>query len=74
MGQGLGYPLTHAPGPIASRLPATRKSFSKDDIFYREYVFAKGWEQGLHRNYGAMLMSDELERFRDRLQKEFGGR
>ena len=45
MGQGLGYLLTRAPGPTASRLQSARKSFPKDDIFYREYVFAKCWEQ-----------------------------
>ena len=74
MGQGLGYLLTRAPGPTASRLQSARKSFPKDDIFFREYVFAKCWEQGLHRKYGAMLVSDGWGPLRDRLKKEFGGR
>ena len=72
MGQGLGYLLTRAPGPAASRIQSARKSFPKDDIFFREYVFAKCWEQGLHRMYGAMLMGDGWEPLRDRLHKEFG--
>ena len=72
MGQGLGYLLTRAPGPTASRLQSARKSFPKDDIFYREYVFAKCWEQGLHRKYGEMLSGDGWEPLRDRLLKEIG--
>ena len=72
MGQGLGYLLTRAPGPTASRLQSARKSFPKNDIFYREYVFAKCWEQGLYRQYGAILLGDGWESLRDRLSKEFG--
>ena len=74
MGQGLGYLLTGAPGPTASRLQSARKSFPKDDLFYREYIFAKCWEQGLHRKYGALLQGDGWEPLQDRLRKEFGGR
>ena len=73
MGQGLGYLLTCAPGPAASRLQAARKSFPKDDLFYREYIFAKGWEQGLHWKYGALLTGDGWEPLRERIRKEFGG-
>ena len=74
MGQGLGYLLTRAPGPTASRLQSARKSFPKDDLFYREYIFAKCWEQGLHRTYGALLLGEGWEPLGDRLRKEFGGR
>lgn len=74
MGQGLGYLLTGAPGTTASRLQSARKSFPKDDLFYREYIFAKCWEQGLHRKYGELLLSDGWEPLRDRLRNEFGGR
>ena len=74
LGQGLGCLLIRAPGPTASRLQSARKSFPKDDLFYREYVFAKCWEQGLHTKYGALLMSDDWYPLRDRLLKEFGGR
>lgn len=73
MGQGLGYLLTGAPGPAASRLQSARRSFPKDDLFYREYIFAKCWEQGLHRKYGALLLGDGWEPLQHRLLKEFGG-
>jgi hypothetical protein len=73
MGQGLGYLLNRAPGPTASRLQAARKSFPKDDLFYREYIFAKCWEQGLHWKYGALLSGDGWEDLQERLRKEFGG-
>jgi len=62
-----------APGPTASRLQAARKSFPKDDLFYREYLFAKCWEQGLHWKYGALLSGDGWEDLQERLRKEFGG-
>ena len=74
IGQALGYLLTRAPGPTASRLQSARKSFPKDDLFYREYIFAKCWEQGLHRKCGALLLSEGWEPLRDRLTKEFNGR
>ena len=74
MGQGLGYLLNRAPGPTASRLQSARKSFPKDDLFYREYIFAKCWEQGLHREYGELLTGDGWEPLGERLRQEFGGR
>ena len=40
--------------------------------FFREYLFAKCWEQGLYRQYGAILLGDGWESLRDRLSKEFG--
>ena len=73
IGQGLGYLLSNRPGPTASRLQSARKSFPKDDLFYREYIFAKCWEQGLHWKYGALLTGDGREPLRERLHKEFGG-
>ena len=73
MSQGLGYLLNRAPGPTASRLQAPRKSFPKEDLFYREYIFAKCWEQGLHWKYGALLLGDGWEPLQARLRKEFGG-
>ena len=73
MGQGLGYLLTRAPGPTASRLQSDRKSFPKDDIFYQEYVFSKCWEQGLNREYGTMLMGDGWEPLQERLKKRSAG-
>ena len=73
MGQGLGYLLNRAPGPTASRLQAARKSFPKEDLFYREYIFAKCWEQGLHWKYGALLLGDGWEPLQASLRKEFGG-
>ncbi len=73
MGQGLGYLLTRSPGPAASRLQSARRSFPKDDLFFREFIFAKCWEQGVHRRYGELLLGDEGATFRDRLQDTFGG-
>ena len=66
MGQGVSYLLTRSPGPAAARLQAARRSFPKDDLFFREYLFAKCWEQGIHRSYGALLASDESAPVRDR--------
>ena len=74
MGQGLGYLLTGSPGPTASRLQSARKSFPKDDLFYREYIFAKCWEQGLHRKYGMLLLGDGWEPLRERILKGIGSR
>ncbi len=67
LGQGIGYLLTRLPGPAASRLQGARRSFPKDDLFFREFLFAKCWEQGLHRRYGALLQGDEWGPLRDRL-------
>ena len=41
--------------------------FPKDDLLFREYLFAKCWEQGIHRQYGALLLSDRWIPLRDRL-------
>ncbi|MBU17863.1 MAG: hypothetical protein CL725_09195 [Chloroflexi bacterium] len=74
MGQGLGYLLNRAPGPTASRLQSARKPFPKDDLFCREYIFAKCWHRGLQRKYGELLTGDAWEPLRVRLRQEFGGR
>jgi hypothetical protein len=72
MGQGAGHLLNRSPGPAASRFQSARRSFPKDDLFFREFLFAKCWEQGLHRHYGALLLSDEWAPLRDRLDEAFG--
>ena len=72
MGQGLGYMLTRSPGPAASRIQSARRSFPKDDLFYREYIFAKCWEQGLHRDYGQLLLGEEWTPLEQRLREAFG--
>ena len=72
MGQGLGYLLTRSPGPAATRTQSARRSFPKDDLFFREYLFAKCWEQGLHRQFSALLLGDEWAPLRDRLHDAFG--
>ena len=74
MGQGASYLLSRSPGPAASRLQSARRFFPKDDLFFREFLFAKCWEQGLHRRYAALLLSDEWAPLRDRLQAAFGER
>ena len=43
LGQGVGYLLARSPGPAASRLQTARRSFPKDDLFFREFLFAKCW-------------------------------
>jgi hypothetical protein len=72
MGQGLAYLLTSSPGPAASRLQSARRSFPKDDLFFREFLFAKCWEQGLHRRYGALVLGDEWSALHERLRATFG--
>ena len=73
LGQGAGYLLTRAPGPAASRIQSAHRSFPKDDLFLREFLFAKCWEQGLHRRYGELLLSEEWGLpFRGRLHEAFG--
>jgi hypothetical protein len=72
MGQGMSYLLGRSPGPAASRLQSARRSFPKDDLFFREYIFAKCWEQGLHREFGRLALSDEWGPLRDRVSGEFG--
>jgi hypothetical protein len=39
-----------------------------------EFLFAKCWEQGLHRQYADILLSKGWETFRERLQDAFGGK
>ena len=72
LGQGLGYLLTRSPSFAATRLQIARRSFPKDDLFFREFLFAKCWEQGLHRRYGALLLGDQWAPLRDRLHETFG--
>ncbi len=72
MGQGLGYLLARMPGPAASRLQSARRSFPKDDLFFREFLFAKCWEQGLHRRYSLLLQGDEWSQLHGRLTAAFG--
>ena len=73
LGQGIAYLMANAPGPAASRIQASRRSFPKDDLFYREFIFAKCWEQGLHRRYGEFLLSDESEPIRASIAERLGG-
>ena len=72
MGQGACYLLSRSPGPAASRIQGARRSFPKDDLFYREFIFAKCWEQGLHRSYGTMLLGDKWQSLQQRLEAAFG--
>ena len=73
IGQGAGYLLTRAPGPAAGRLQSARRSFPKDDLLLREFIFAKCWEQGVHRKYGELLTGEGTAPFMDRLGAAFGG-
>jgi hypothetical protein len=72
IGQGLSYLLIRSPGPAASRLQSARHSFPKDDLFFREFLFAKCWEQGIHRQYAGLFLSDNWKPLHDRLHKTFG--
>ena len=72
LGQGKAYLLHGLPGPAASRLQSARRSFPKDDLFYREFLFAKCWEQGLHREYAVQLLGDGWQPFVDRIYKVLG--
>ncbi len=60
------------PGPAASRLQGARRSFPKDDLFFRESVFAKCWKQGVHRRYAAVATGDQWAPMRERLHAAFG--
>jgi hypothetical protein len=71
LGQGSSYLLARSPGPAASRLQSARHSFPKDDLFLREFLFAKCWEQGLHRRYAALIMGNGWKPMVDRLQEAF---
>ena len=64
--------MARSPGPAASRLQSARRSFPKDDLFFREYIFAKCWEQGVYNQYGSLLLGDGWVPLRDRLHDAFG--
>ena len=72
MGQGAGYPLARSSGLAASRIQSARRALPKDDLFFREFLFAKWWEQGLQQRYGEMLLGEELEPLHDRFEAEYG--
>jgi len=72
IGQSLGYLLTRSPGPAASRLQSARRSFPKDDLFFREFLFAKCWEQGKHHEYATLLLGKGWEKISERLRKAYG--
>ena len=69
IGQSLSYLLANLPGPAASRLQIAHRAFPKDDLFFREYLFAKCWEQGIHRQYAKLLLSDTWTKLLDRIKK-----
>jgi hypothetical protein len=69
LGQSLSYLLAGFPGPAASRLQSARRAFPKDDLFFREFLFAQCWEQGMHRQYAALLIGDTWEELHDRIVK-----
>lgn len=73
LGQGMLYLLDRSPGPAASKLQSARRSFPKDDLFFREFLFAKCWEQGVHRQYASLLLDDNSTPFLERLKRTFGG-
>jgi tetratricopeptide (TPR) repeat protein len=72
LGQGQTYLLNNLPGPAASRLQSARRSFPKDDIFFREFLFAKCWEQGKHREYAVSLLGDDWQPFLERINRTMG--
>ena len=47
-------------------------SFEGVRSFFREYLFAKCWEQGLHTRYGELFLSDGWAALNERLEAEFG--
>ncbi len=67
LGQGMSYLLARAPGPAASRIQSARRIFPRDDLCFREFLFAKCWEQGLHRRFGEMVTGDEWKAFTERV-------
>ena len=71
-GQGLGYLLARMPGPAASRMQSAHRAFPKDELFFREYLFAKCWEQGVHRQYGELTLGAGWKPMSDRLIATFG--
>ena len=72
IGQGTGYLLSRLPGPAASRFQSARRSFPKDDLIFREFLFAKCWEQGVHRRYGDLFLGPEWEQLEPSLREVFG--
>ena len=72
IGQGTGYLLSGMPGPAASRFQSARRSFPKDDLIFREFLFAKCWEQGVHRRYGDLFLGPEWARLEPSLKEVFG--
>ena len=73
IGQGDAYILSRSPGPAASSLQSARRAFPRDDLFLREYIFAKCYEKGLHRRYGELVMGEGWSAFRDRIEGETVG-
>lgn len=77
MGQGAGFLLAGSSGAVAGRFQSARRAFPKDDLFLCEYIFAKCWEQGLHRRYGELFIGGEGDAIRKRLvvafQEPFSG-
>ncbi len=71
-GQGEAYLLHGHPGPAASRLQTARRAFPKDDLLFRDYLYAKCWEQGAHRTYAAFVDSDAWPPLAAALRAEFG--
>ena len=72
LGLGTRYLLVGNPCPAASRLQSARRAFTKDDLFFREYLFVKCWEQGLHTQYGEMVLRDGWAALGERLESGFG--
>jgi tetratricopeptide (TPR) repeat protein len=72
MGEGLGYLLSRSPGPAASRLQSALRAFPKSDIFLREFLFAKCWEQGIHRQYARFLLGKDWDPLRAGLERTLG--
>ena len=72
IGQGTGYLLSRMPGPAASRFQSARRSFPKDDLIFREFLFAKCWEQGVHARYGELFLGPAWEQLDRSLEAVFG--
>ena len=60
------------PGPAASRFQSARTSFPKDDLIFREFLFAKCWEQGVHARYGDLFLGPAWEQLEGSLESVFG--
>ncbi len=72
IGQGTSYLLSRMPGPAASRFQSARRSFPKDDLILREFIFAKCWEQGVQRRYGEVFLGPDWEQLRESLASVYG--